>query len=130
MMKIEPGQTVFVVHQRSRAAERSGAEVKTEERTVERVGRKYAYLAARFDPEPFCLETGASHHPRDSNVRANGFGFDVFESRAAWETKIHADEEYTRLRKRLVAAHGSGLKPLTSETVEAIHRILDDEERR
>ena len=122
------GQEVFVVHQRSRYEERHDAPNRTELRKIVKVGRKYGYLNARHEPAPFDLETGCSHHPGDWNTRANGHGFDVYESEEAYEFEKLMRMERERLRVRLFPRNALSMIHLPHGAVEAIHKILDEYE--
>ena len=118
---LKVGDTVFVVHQLLRTKK----EHRTEEKTVIKVGRQYAYLAGGYYDMQFSRETGASVHPKDCNARANGYGFDVYLSRCDWEKLVADTEAKQRLQKRLVRCYGT-LVDLSPEVVGRIHAILDD----
>lgn len=118
---LKVGDTVFVVHQKKR----SEKENRTEEKTVIKVGRQYAYLAGGYYDMQFSRETGHSVHVKDCNARANGYGFDVYLSRWDWEKLVIDTDAKQRLQKRLVKSYGA-LVDLSPEVVGRIHAILDD----
>lgn len=98
---LKPGDQVFVVHQRSRYQK----ETHTETLPVVRMGRKYGYVEKYGRESPFCLQTGYSVH-NESNVRVNGYGFDVYLSEADWQEEKRRDREKQRLKDRLVNNYG------------------------
>lgn len=120
---LKVGDTVFVVHQKKRTEK----EHRTEERTVIKVGRQYAYLAGGYYDMQFSRETGQSVHLKDCNARNNGYGFDVYLSRGDWEKLVADTDAKQRLQKRLVKSYGT-LVDLPPEVVGRIHAILDDAE--
>lgn len=119
---LKVGDTVFVVRQRRRGEK----EHRTEELTVEKVGRQYAYLDGGYYDVPFCRDTGQSVHKKDCNARSNGYGFDVYLCRGEWEKMFIEKDAKQRLQKRLVKPHWGGLVDLAPEVVDRIHAILDE----
>ncbi len=114
------GQEVFVVH--------GHVNFQYEVCKVVKVGRKFGYLDSRTVRDvKFDLATGMSVHPdSDCNARANGRGFDVFLTKEAYQTSQHAKTEHERLAARLISRLGR-LEPMSPQTVERIHKILDEE---
>jgi len=92
---------------------------------VEKLGRKYAYLAKGFGDKAFCLKTGHSHHPSFENARANGCGFDVYPTQEDYFNAIHAKDESKRLWKRLEKRHWRLIVDLPPQAVSEIHAVLD-----
>ena len=128
MWDVKVGDRVFVVFQRRRN-DRSAP--RTETKAVKKVGRKYAYLNDERGTwaQRFKRENGESFHGPEhgANERANGFGFDVYRSRAEWEQVKAGKAEAKRLTKRLVQA---GLLVRTGarvrqEWVRDMHKLLD-----
>ncbi len=119
---LKAGDRVFVVWQRRRgqAEERAGIE------TVVRVGRKYAYIKEYSQEAAFCRKTGCSVHDRDSNARANGYGFDVYLREEDYRKEQFDAKEKQRLEKRIVGSFGR-LVNLRPEIVDKFNDILDGE---
>lgn len=113
------GDDVFVVWQSHRG---TGRAPRTETRKVAKVGRKYGYIADSPTDSPFSLATGVSHHG-ESHIRANGFGFDVYQDQAAWERSKRDSAEHERLQSRIWGAWK--IIPLPPDAVDAIHAVLD-----
>ncbi len=122
MRKLKVGDQVFVVHLPAWRA-KEGDPRKTNHATIEKVGSKYGYIRNGRGLEPFHLTTWKSVD-KSGCERANGWGFDVYDSREQWEAKERAEKELARLRARLVGNWGE-LNPIDPKTVEAIHAILD-----
>ena len=122
-MKLEPGDSVFVVYQK----QRHKSELRTETAVVTKVGRKYASIGEGWNEKKFDLETGASVHKPDSNARTNGFGFDVYMTEADYQAKVHVDSEFARLQERMLMRPMARLNKLSPEVVQKIHAILDSE---
>ena len=117
---LKGGDKVFVVYQNRRG--------QTEERSeilpVSRVGRTYGYIE-RYGAEcPFYLLDGISHH-KDQNARANKYGFDVYPSEECYRNVMHSKSEMARLKGR-IADRYNGLKKLSPDVVQSIHKVLDE----
>ena len=123
---IKAGDTVFVVYQQTRWQQKENNQRHTEYAKVLRKGRKYGYIEQHGNDAPFHLDAGHSHH-RDSNARANGYGFDVYPSEAAWLAEVHYQEEHARLNERLNDRWGLR-KDLCPSVITTIHQILDEAE--
>lgn len=121
LANLKAGDTVFVVWQRSKFSRDEPPRTTCE--TVTKVGRKYGYIGNDYRPQPFWLHNGHSAH-KESNCRANGFGFDVYATEQEWLAKQHQSAERERLKERLVTRWG-GLVELPHEAIEAIHKALD-----
>ena len=119
LSELNVGDNVFVVWQRRRGDD---GDRRTEVLPIAKVGRKYLYIEIHRRLTQFDRETGISVH-KESNVRANGMGFDVYQSREAWEAQQHAAAEATRLAARMCSRWGLN-RPLPAETVAAIHAAL------
>lgn len=119
---LKPGDQVYIVPQRRRSGEPHFVE-------VIKVGRKYGCINEGFYDEPFDLLTGRSVHSKDSNTRANGYGFDVWLSKEAYETHIATIEASTRLVTRLEALRHSKYSDILDkahpELVADLHAVLD-----
>lgn len=89
-----------------------------------RVGRKYAYIEYCGSESPFCRETGESIH-KESNVRMNGYGFDIYLCEQDWKDKQLAFNEKQRLQKRLLDSWRR-LIDLPPGVVNKIHAVLDE----
>lgn len=122
LKSLKVGDTVFVVHQKRRHEK----ECRSHPSKVVKVGRKYAWLDCHRDAK-FSLETGMSVHHPDDNARANGYGFDVYHSEAAFNAKRYIRNEFRRLAERIVSPYsGRHLVDLPHDAVVAIHKILDE----
>lgn len=117
------GQEVFVVHQTSRWR----PEAREEYVRIAKIGKKYGYLEGqgREIDRRFSLSTGWSCDD-GHNTRANGMGFDVYASREEYQKKQFAKTEHERLASRLIGGFRQ-LEPMSPQTVERIHKILDEE---
>ncbi len=117
------GQKVFVVYQTSRCR----PEAHEEHVRIAKIGKKYGYLEGRGREidRRFSLSTGWSCND-GHNTRANCMGFDVYASREEYQKKQHAKTEHKRLAARLISGCGR-LEPMSPQTVERIHKILDEE---
>lgn len=120
-MKVKPkqGQQVYVVHRKRRHG--GGGQSHMD---VLRVGTKYCYLLIHGREHPFDWRTGFSVH-KESNARANGFGFDVYDSQDDYDKQQRAISQARRLQKRMVGAFGQ-VKFLAAECVDKIHAVLDE----
>lgn len=132
MKKFKAGDSVFVVNQtptpQAMFADRiNGLKNKTL-LPVLRVGTKYAYLNRGLGEERFDPKTGESFEPSGTE-RANGYGFDVYESEEAYNKLMHANAERKRLGERLLDRDWGLKRDLTDEQVTAIHAALDSCER-
>jgi hypothetical protein len=116
---LKAGDTIFVVQQRRRGDK----EDRTSTEVVTRVGTKYAYYEQYNREQPFHRTNGESAH-KEWNERVNGFGFDVYLCEEEWRAKVHENEQYALLKKRLMG--NWGLKPLPYEAVKRIHEVLDE----
>ena len=119
---LKVGDLVFVVHQHRRFQDRKQ---KTETLPIIKMGRKYGYIEKYGREAPFCLETGHSSH-QESNVRSNGYGFDVYLTEAEYHQEQHDLKERSRLQPRLVNSWGR-LHDFRPEVIAKIHAILDAE---
>jgi len=118
---LKVGDKVWVQHQEGRySATKEGEYI-----TVEKLGRKYGYLAKGFGDKAFCLKTGQSHHPSFGNVRANGWGFDVYPTQEDYLNAMHAKDEFIRLQKRLTKGNWRVIVDLPPQAVNEIHAVLD-----
>jgi hypothetical protein len=124
-MKEKPkaGQQVFVVHQVPR--QRTGSSGQSYHAEVLRVGTKYCYLRIHGRDEPFDWRTGRSAD-KDYRVRANGLGFDVYDSKAEWAKQQFDAARLSRLKERIVCRNGWALVDMPPECVERIHAVLDE----
>lgn len=122
--RLKVGDKVFVVKQNSRF--RNDQPRQTFKAEIEKLGRKYGYIKAGCFRGAFCLQTGKSHHNENSNARANGFGFDVYESEEDYLREQRRVQQLSRLQERLVSRHGK-LYHLAPHVVELIHQLLDEE---
>lgn len=122
---LKVGDKVFVVWQRDRYQQRNNTPHKTAVELITMVGRKYAYIKQGSFDTPFDKSTGVSQHDPNQNARQNGFGFDVYHTESDWMKEQHEYHEYKRLKLRLNVSdmHFIKLKP---ETVEQLHKVLDD----
>ena len=118
---MKAGDVVFVVPQKKRY----GADPLPYTTQVVRVGNRYGYIKQfeRGEEKPFLLTTGQSHH-KESNMRANGYGFDVYATEQEYWEKELAEKEHQRLYKRLVFY--SRLVDLPADAVTRIHSVLDE----
>ena len=115
------GDPVFVVPQHRGPRSLAGLQ------RVVNMGRKYGYIQGYSEPRPFRLDNGESPDT-NGNTRANGFGFDVHTSEAAYLEKKEARMQKERLRKRLGLGYvGSNLDGIRHHAVMNIHAILDAE---
>ena len=119
MSKYKIGDSVFVVHQLSRNQIRNKLPAETNYAKIEKVGRKYAYI----ERGRFSIATGESNHSC-STIRANGYGFDVYETEQSYLKKMNEDQEYERLKARLRCDYR--FPALTPLTVSLINQVLDD----
>ena len=122
-MKEKPkaGQQVFVVHQVPR--QRTGKSGESHHAEVLRVGTKHCYLLIHGREQAFDWRTGASVGGVD-DARANGFGFDVYDSQADWAKQQRDIHQLRELGERLIS-HGR-LRFMPPECVEKIHAVLDE----
>ncbi len=100
-----------------------------EYRTVVKLGRMYGYLESQgYSSGRFELATGYSHDGSENgNHRSNGWGFDVYPSKEAYDQKMSDKAEAERLSKRLLAGYHPRLIDLSPQAVAAIHAILNQE---
>ena len=119
---LKVGDQIFVVWQRRRGQKEERSRVET----VVRVGRKYAYIEQYSREAAFCRNTGRSVHDRDSNARANGYGFDVYLREEDYRKEQFNATEKRRLEKRIVGSYGR-LVDLRPEIVDKFNDILDAE---
>ena len=103
------GQRVYVVAKASR-----------EWAKVEKVGRKYGYLEGG---RKFSLESGWSVH-ECCNGRANGFGFDVFESKEQYEEQLKRQQDRLTLADLVVGRYGQLSDSVTDEQVQGMLIIM------
>jgi len=119
------GQSVFIVPQKSRHAKQEQGFAAV----VTKIGRKYATATAtdgKWKREyEFNREFGSSKEKPDSNVRVNGFGFDVYHDVAEVVEQERQRQVRALLPARLVNRWGS-LKDIPFECVEKIHALLTD----
>lgn len=120
LKNIKVGDTVFVVYQKTRY---SAPKEPTLEMVV-RVGKKYGYIKRYGQEAAFYIDSGVSHH-KDSNARANGYGFDVYASEEDYIKERHEADEFRRLQDRLCADRRGPLMSLPADAVQKIHAILD-----
>jgi hypothetical protein len=121
---LKAGDVVFVVEQQKRYS----AALPPSSKEVIRVGNKFGYIKGHGDDRPFCLATGRSHH-KENNMRANGYGFDVYLSEDEYRREVFEASELQRLSDRLIERHASRLVSLSAECVSKIHAVLDEETR-
>ncbi len=117
MKKFEKNTVVFVAPQK----QRHGPVPVPYSATVVRVGSIYGYIEKAGTERPFYLWNGKSYH-KDTNARANGFGFDVYASEQEYLKETHERSESYRLAKRLRHCQIN----LPAEAVAAIHAVLDE----
>ena len=119
---LKAGDAVFVVYQRGPhgfSVARSGTEI------VTRVGRLYGYARVYGVEAPFLLSTGMSHHPGDHNARANGFGFDVYPSKADFHAAEAARRQAADLWEKLRRVRPVDLRRVPAAALDALSRALD-----
>ena len=121
MDKPKAGQEVYVVEQ----SQRYGGPGRRYHAKIVRVGTKNAYIERHGKEAGFDWGTGKSKHS-DNNARANGFGFDAYESQADLARVERENTERKRLDLRLVKLRGWGLIDMPFECVEKIHAVLDE----
>jgi hypothetical protein len=126
MKRLKVGDVVFVVYQRTRYDTRNATPPRQESQEVVRVGRKFGYVKRYGREEPFELDTGRSSH-KESNVRTNGQGFDVYETQQEYERIEHERSEYQRLEVR-IRKNSWSIVELPPDAVEKIHAVLDEVE--
>ena len=120
MKNIKVGDTVFVVYQKTR----HGLPKEPTYEKVVRVGHKFGYIHRYGQDAAFSLDDGVSQH-KDTNARANGYGFDVYETEADYLKEKHEDDEFVRLQNRLIADSWRKLIDLPPGAVQQIHAVLD-----
>jgi hypothetical protein len=124
-MKEKPksGQQVYVVHQVPR--QRTGKSGESHHAEVLRVGAKYCYVRMYGREHPFDWRTGHSKHG-DGNARANGYGFDVYDSQQEYAKQQRDAVRLRQLKERIVGRNGWALVDIPPECVEKIHTVLDE----
>lgn len=123
--KYNVGDLVFVVPQRKRAQQ---SDPPGELTPIVKVGRKRCYIELHRNEVPFDPATGKSVH-KECNTRANGYGFDVYESEAAYLKAVQERQDNARLAERLRRIATYGRVSLPPSAVAAILAILDQHER-
>ena len=122
--KYKVGDVVFVVPQLTHFAMRRGDQRQGKLETITSVGRKWAHVGD--DRTPFDIATGRSKDDSGCN-RANGLGYDVFDSREQWERFELERKAKESLRDRLHSCNiASMIKSLTHDQVNRITAILDE----
>ncbi len=122
---VKVGDTVWIVPQKRRhSSQDPGFSA-----TVSNVARKYAF-AYRIDdkwmkPYWFHRESGASKEEKDSNARANGFGFDVYHSESEYLKELQAANEKEAFVRRLDRGFSCEIRKLPPEAVREITAIFD-----
>lgn len=94
---------------------------------VTKVGREYAYFSLDLSNYRFHRENGLSADERDSNARANGWGFDVYLTELDYTNLMHYQSQAKRLKERLVDGWGK-IKNLPPAVVDRMHELLDESE--
>lgn len=122
---VKVGQSVFIVPQKSRHSQQEPGFTAV----VTKVARKYATAQTndgKWKREyEFNREFGSNKEKPDSNVRVNGFGFDVYHDVAEVVEQERQCQIRGALPARLVNSWGS-LKDIPIECVEKIHALLTE----
>jgi hypothetical protein len=95
-----------------------------------KLGKVYGYLETSWNPinARFDLATGMSHAGAENyNHRANGWGFDVYPSKEAYDQSRAFEDEAERLSKRILTGYHPRLIDLSPQAIAAIHAILNQE---
>lgn len=120
--KYNVGDLVYVVPQRNR---RHHGDHAGNLMPISKVGRKWCYIERWYGlPGAFDPTTGASVH-KDSNARVNGYGFDVYESEAAYMQAEQDRQDNARLAERLRRVATYTQVSLPPHAVKAILAIFD-----
>jgi len=120
------GEKVWVVQ----IPDRRGTVKEGQYKTVVKVGKVYGYLDTTWSQidARFELSTGSSHAGAENwNHRANGYGFDVYPSKEAYDQHMADKAEAERLSKRLLTGYTPRLVDLSPWAVESIHHVLNQE---
>ena len=122
--KYKVGDVVFVVPLLTRFAMRRGDQRQGKFEAITSVGRRWAHVGD--ERTPFDIATGRSHDSSGCN-RANGLGYDVFDSREQWEQAELTRKAKDSLRDRLHSYNiALVIQSLTHDQVNRITAILDE----
>lgn len=122
--KYKVGDVVFVVPLLTRFAMRRGDQRQGKFEAITSVGRRWAHVGD--ERTPFDIATGRSRDSSGCN-RANGLGYDVFDSREQWEQAELTRKAKDSLRDRLHSYNiALVIQSLTHDQVNRITAILDE----
>jgi hypothetical protein len=122
---VKVGDAVFVVPQKQRHGNQEPGFIAV----VSKVARKYAIANHNKGNwnriYEFVRESGASKESPDSNLRVNGFGFDVYHSESEFFEAQRRHQIRTSLPGRIVDRWGR-MKIMPHACIERIHAILNE----